>query len=148
MAPRRDWEDMPGSRRGLGRGPGVGQNLALQGDLERFLWVPWLHPQQPAVLPFVGTAKSQVLILVHKTPHGPGSHRSSDLISSHFLSPSPVSLILLFKNGNTVHFLDTCIFSPFSLWHPHTRRLHSSFLHSMWLCAECYQRGLLWSLFL
>lgn len=48
MARRRDWEDMPGSRRSLGRGPGVGQNLALQRDLERLMWLSWLHPQQPA----------------------------------------------------------------------------------------------------
>lgn len=76
----------------------------MQGDLERSMWLSWLHPQQPAVLPFVETAKSQVLTLVHKTPHGPGSHWSSDLISSHFLSASPISLILLLKNGKPSSF--------------------------------------------
>lgn len=103
------------------------------------MWLSWFHPQQPAVLPFVVTAKSQVLTLVHKTPHGvPGSHWAG-ISFLHFLSSSPISLILLFKNGKHSSFSGHLHFSPFYLLYPHTRCLYSSFLHSMWICAEYYQ---------
>lgn len=72
-------------------------------------------------------------------------------LRSHFL-PLPLLLShqphLLFKNGKHSSFSGHLHFFSLLPMTPHTRCLYSSFLHSVWVCAEYYQRGLLWLLFL
>lgn len=78
--------------------------------------------------------KSKVLILINKTTHGPEPYYSS--------APSATGPIFLFlKNGKQFILWATKFFSPFYLYHMHSRYLHSSLCHFIWVCTKLLSKG-------